>query len=88
MKQISIPAMLRIRVPDDTSQDIINDIVQAIQSDTIPSIEDSTEVMMAVQEQVQEYALETSTSDTIQSVTSGDVDIWVDGQSVNVDDVG
>ena len=36
MKLIAVPALLRFSVPDDTPQEVIDDLVQSLVSDTIP----------------------------------------------------
>lgn len=85
MKQISVPAVLRFSVPDNTPQEVIDDLVQSLISDTIPTVEYSAEMTQQVKEQAREYVLETTSADCIYLIE--DVNIWVNRGPVEIYDI-
>lgn len=85
MKLIAVPALLRFSVPDDTPQEVIDDLVQSLVSDTIPTVEDNDEMTHQVKEHAREYVLETTSADHIDWIE--DVNIWVNSGPVEIHDI-
>ena len=78
MKQLSIPATVRISVPDTTPESVINRLVSVVASEGIATIEDITK-------QLTTHINKVTIDDSVRDIVISDCDLWVMGDSYTVE---
>lgn len=86
MKLVAIPALLRFSVPDDTPIEAIEDIAQALVSDTNPTAECIGGTLTdQVQDQAKAFIKTLSSKPHVQQIQ--DVNVWVNEGEIQIHDI-